>query len=258
MFALPLAALLVSARACPDAHDHSHEKRLQPGSTNAHAWPTHALEWGDLNILHTTDTHGWLQGHTKASDPEPNYSGDLGDLASFVTHMKAQALKRGVDLLLVDSGDLHDGNGLADAVPPGGVDAHESNKFFAQLPYDVLAPGNHELYIYANAKDMHDNFLPRFPGRYLSSNVNITLNGTSVPFGSRSAKFKTLFGRKVTALGVMYDFTEAAAGIDVQPVAQMVQEQWFKDAIKDEPSVFLLAGHMPLQKVILLAVPARR
>ena len=32
---------------------------------------------------------------------------------------------RGVDLLLVDSGDLHDGTGLSDGGPPGSVDAHE-------------------------------------------------------------------------------------------------------------------------------------
>ncbi|KZW02477.1 hypothetical protein EXIGLDRAFT_829355 [Exidia glandulosa HHB12029] len=248
--AAALAALLLSARACPDAHDHdhAHAKRIQPDSTNANAWPTRPLEWGDLNFLHTTDTHGWLLGHTKSSDPEPNASGDFGDFASFVIHLKAEALRRGADFLLLDSGDLHDGNGLSDVVLPGGVDGHESNKFFAQLPYDVLTPGNHELYIYENARDMWDNFLPQFHGRYLSSNVNLTVNGISKPFGSRFAKFRTLLGRKVTAFGVLYDFTESDAGIDIQPVAQMVQEQWFKDAIKEEPEFFLLVGHMPLQK----------
>ena len=30
-----------------------------------------------------------------------------------------------VDLLLVDSGDLHDGTGLSDGYPPGGIDAHD-------------------------------------------------------------------------------------------------------------------------------------
>lgn len=33
------------------------------------------------------------------------------------------------------------GTGISDGFPTGGVDAHESNKFFAQLPYDVLAIG---------------------------------------------------------------------------------------------------------------------
>lgn len=36
--------------------------------------------------------------------------------------MKDAADKKGVDLLVVDSGDLHDGNGLSDGYPVGGVD----------------------------------------------------------------------------------------------------------------------------------------
>lgn len=43
--------------------------------------------------------------------------------------MKSLAIKKGVDLLLVDSGDLHDGAGLSDGYPPGqGPDAHYSNQ----------------------------------------------------------------------------------------------------------------------------------
>ncbi|KAH9019997.1 hypothetical protein EDB84DRAFT_1441946 [Lactarius hengduanensis] len=111
--------------------------------------------------------------------------------------------KKDVDLLLVDFGDLHDELEF---------DRAQSNQLFSQLPYDVLAIGNHELYIYANALDMHQNFAPKFPGRYLSSNVNITILGpndspVSVPVGSCFAKFKTRKGRKVTSLGVLYDFT---------------------------------------------------
>lgn len=33
--------------------------------------------------------------------------------------------EKDVDLLLVDSGDLHDGTGLSDGFPAGGVDAQE-------------------------------------------------------------------------------------------------------------------------------------
>ncbi|KAH9019351.1 hypothetical protein EDB85DRAFT_1896772 [Lactarius pseudohatsudake] len=112
--------------------------------------------------------------------------------------------KKDVDLLLVNFGDLHDELGF---------DRAQSNQFFSQLPYDVLAIGNHELYIYANALDMHQDFAPKFPGRYLSSNVNITILGPNgspvgVPVGSRFAKFNTRKGRKVTSLGVLYNFTE--------------------------------------------------
>jgi hypothetical protein len=167
--------------------------------------------------------------------------------------MKQQALERDVDLLLVDSGDLHDGTGLTDGFPAGGVDAHDANQFIKKLPYDVMAIGNHELYIYANALDMHKNFAPSLNGRYLSSNVNITtLNEkgevVTVPVGSRFAKFKTRKGKKVTAFGVLYDFTGNDKNTTVQKVANFVKEAWFADAIKEEPDFFLLAGHMPVAR----------
>ncbi|KAJ6597105.1 Metallo-dependent phosphatase-like protein [Mycena vulgaris] len=251
---LPTLALAGIAAACGDdhthaardGHDHSHAKREVPSSPLTP--PSRPLTWGALNIVHTTDSHGWLLGHQKTSFPEPNYSGDFGDFASFVTHMKELAVKKDVDLLLVDSGDLHDGTGLSDGFPTGGVDAHASNQFFKELPYDVLAIGNHELYIYNNTLDMHQNFAPRFNGRYLSSNVNITVDGVSKPVGSRFAKFKTRKGRAVTALGVLYDFTGNDKNTTVQPVAAMVKEAWFAAAIKDEPDLFLLAGHMPVAR----------
>ncbi|KAJ7940412.1 Metallo-dependent phosphatase-like protein [Mycena leptocephala] len=253
-FLLTLAAFAGAALACGDdhahvardGHDHSHAKREFPSTKLTP--PSRPLQWGSLNILHTTDSHGWLLGHQKTSFPEPNYSADFGDFASFVAHMKELALTKDVDLLLVDSGDLHDGTGLSDGFPTGGVDAQQSNEFFKQLPYDVLAIGNHELYIYNNTLDMHNNFAPRFNGRYLSSNVNITINGVSKPVGSRFAKFKTRKGRAVTALGVLYDFTGNDKNTTVQKVEDMVKEAWFADAIKDEPDVFLLAGHMPVAR----------
>ncbi|KAF8504194.1 Metallo-dependent phosphatase-like protein [Hysterangium stoloniferum] len=264
---LALLAVGLTAYACSDHDGHSHEARSvnsehQPKPpTISIATPGKPLVWGDINIIHTTDSHGWLLGHQKTSPPEPNYSGDFGDFATFVKYMKAEAkayhfssqLYSRVDLLLVDSGDLHDGTGLSDGFPSGGVDAHDSNAIFALLPYDLLAIGNHELYIYANALDVHQNFAPKWNGRYLSSNVNITVSDRSgkpisIPVGERFAKFKTEHGRKVTALGVLFDFTGNDRNTTVQPVADMVNEEWFKEAITEEPDFFLLAGHMPVQK----------
>ncbi|KAI0359543.1 hypothetical protein OH77DRAFT_1035258 [Trametes cingulata] len=254
---LALALAAGAARACPGEehdHGHAHAEHSRRAFPQTHLTPpTRPLEWGDLNIIHTTDSHGWLLGHQKASFPEPNYSGDFGDFASFVAHMKQIAEEKDVDLLLVDSGDLHDGTGLSDGFPPGGVDAHESNKFILDLPYDVMAIGNHELYIYANTLDMYKNFAPQLKGRYLSSNVNITVlnehgEAVSVPVGSRFAKFKTRKGRKVTSLGVLYDFTGNDVNTTVQKVQDMVKESWFKEAIKEEPDFFLLVGHMPVRR----------
>ena len=93
---------------------------------------------------------------------------------------------------------------------PGGIDhLSQTNKFMFDLPYDVMAIGkyavtlfsslskitnmlsSHELYIYAITQDMHQNFAPKLNGRYLSSNVNLTVldqfgRNVSVPVGSAS------------------------------------------------------------------------
>ncbi|KAH9485631.1 hypothetical protein JR316_0002541 [Psilocybe cubensis] len=287
-YTLALLQLLRSfpvVSACPDHDSNDHEHALNHGHSHTHAAarraepsillapPTRPLEWGDINFIHTTDSHGWLLGHQKASFPEPNYSGDFGDFASFVAHMKELALERDVDLLLIDSGDLHDGTGLTDGFPPGGIDAHDANQFIKKLPYDVMAIGNHELYLYPNALDMyvhsdtqqtlkilidiavyrHQNFAPSLKGRYLTSNVNITLLNdagqvVSVPIGERFVKFKTRKGRKVTSLGVLFDFTSNDRNTTVQKVVDMVQESWFHEAIQEEPDFFLLVGHMPVSR----------
>jgi 2',3'-cyclic-nucleotide 2'-phosphodiesterase (5'-nucleotidase family) len=76
---LSLAALAAAAfhitAACPDgehAHDGAHvHKRAFPQAPLTP--PSHPLEWGDINIIHTTESHGWLLGHQKTSFPEPNY-----------------------------------------------------------------------------------------------------------------------------------------------------------------------------------------
>lgn len=75
-------------------------RRMQPDAQNATTMPKGPLEWGQINFLHTTDTHGWLEGHIK----EQNYGADWGDYVSFTKHMKQKARKLGVDLLLVDTG----------------------------------------------------------------------------------------------------------------------------------------------------------
>lgn len=259
---IPVISLLWSACLVLACNGGLH-KRSQPSATQPRGVPARQLEWGDLNILHTTDTHGWLLGHLKSEQPEPNYSGDLGDFHSFVLRMKKRASQKGVDLLVVDSGDLHDGNGLSDAEPfvhPGTPRGTTSSKIFTRVPYDILAIGNHELYDIEIAQNMHDNFAPYWKGSYLSSNVNITTSGTSVPIGSRYRKFKTEHGRKVTAFGIIFHFTGNANGTIVQPPAKMALEPWFKEAIRDKPDVFLLAGHMGVHdsdwKVVLDSIRA--
>ena len=52
--------------------------------------------------------------------------------------MQHTAGNLGVDLLLVDTGDLHDGNGDSDAESP---DGSLTNPIFENVDYDVLTIG---------------------------------------------------------------------------------------------------------------------
>ncbi|KAL9712114.1 hypothetical protein Ac2012v2_005191 [Leucoagaricus gongylophorus] len=84
IFSLVGLALPALVQGCGcDGHGSPPKIQLTP--------PTRPLVWGDINIIHTTDSHGWLLGHQKTSFPEPNYSADLGDFTSFVSHMKEMA-----------------------------------------------------------------------------------------------------------------------------------------------------------------------
>lgn len=77
-----------------------HVRRSQPGASDATLSPRGPLEWGEINFLQTTDTHGWLAGHLK----DRNYGADWGDFVSFTKKMRQKASELGVDLLLVDTG----------------------------------------------------------------------------------------------------------------------------------------------------------
>lgn len=98
---------------------------------------------------------------------------------------------------------------------------------------------------------MYTNFVPHLAGRYLTSNVNITIfnsdgEAESVPVGDRYAKFTTRKGRRITSLGVIFNFTGNDVNTTVQSVGHMIKEQWFAEAISEEPDAFVLIGHMPV------------
>jgi 2',3'-cyclic-nucleotide 2'-phosphodiesterase (5'-nucleotidase family) len=111
--------------------------------------------------------------------------------------MREQAHYRRKDLLVVDSGDLHDGNGLADATPLSG---QVSNPIFQMINYDALAIGNHELYLPEIAEDTYRNFAPKWGKKYLTSNTFIkdSRTGKTVPIGKFYNKFRMKFGSKCT------------------------------------------------------------
>ncbi|KAI2623384.1 Metallo-dependent phosphatase-like protein [Hypoxylon sp. NC1633] len=219
-----------------------HVKRMQPGAINATYGPTKALDWGQLNFLHTTDTHGWLEGHLK----EGNYGADWGDFVTFSTRFQHQAGNMGVDLLLVDTGDLHDGAGLSDATTP---DGEISLKIFDQVQYDLLTIGNHELYLADVAYQALDVISTYWGDKYLTSNVQI-LNRQTAEWqfiGKTHRYFTTEHGLRIMAFGVLFDFTGNTNVSKVIPAKTMVTQQWFTDALHSpEPvDIFVVLGHNP-------------
>jgi 2',3'-cyclic-nucleotide 2'-phosphodiesterase (5'-nucleotidase family) len=194
--------------------------------------------------MHTTDTHGWLEGHIK----EQNYGADWGDYVSFTKHMKQKARNLGVDLLLVDTGDLHDGAGLSDATSPNG---NISNVIFENVDYDLLTIGNHELYVTEIAYETFNNFSKVYGDKYLTSNVQI-MNPATGQFeyiGARYRYFTTEQGLRIMAFGVLFDFTGNSNVSKVIKAADMVKQPWFQQAVNyTEPiDLFVITGHNPVR-----------
>jgi 2',3'-cyclic-nucleotide 2'-phosphodiesterase (5'-nucleotidase family) len=254
---ITLAAVLRPALPCDD-HDwtspilggyvdhglmkkHDLAKRIQPTAQSTPAQQIKDIHWGQINFLHTTDTHGWLAGHLL----DDNYSADYGDFADFMSKMKAKADVYGVDLLLVDSGDLHDGTGFGDATKPNGK---LTLPVFEKLPYDLLSIGNHELYTTEIANDTYHNFAPRWGGRYVTSNVDFNLTGKPVPFSNRYAYWKSKQGIRVMAFAFIFNFTGNSNATVVTPVGEAVKQSWFQQQVKrTDIDMFVVAGHITLR-----------
>lgn len=47
----------------------------QPGAVKPVSAPMRNLTWGQINFLHTTDTHGWIGGHLLEYVPSPFITG---------------------------------------------------------------------------------------------------------------------------------------------------------------------------------------
>lgn len=202
---------------------------------------------GQLNFMHTTDTHGWLGSHLLQSD----YDADWGDFVTFVSKFKSNRLDETQDFILIDTGDKHDGNGLSDATVPNGI---ETTKIFNQQDYDLLTLGNHELYTEENSilEYYSTAISDKFKNKYVSSNVEfIKEDGERVPFGNKFLYFTTKNSNiRVLVFSFMFDFRRYNSRANVVPVLTEVSKRWFQDATKtyDEHNVDIIVvfGHMPV------------
>nr|KMM68827.1 vacuolar protein [Coccidioides posadasii RMSCC 3488] len=216
----------------------------QPNAPDPIPAPLRDLTWGQLNFLHTTDTHGWLAGHLN----EAQYGADWGDYVSFAAHMRKKAEAAGTDLLLIDTGDRIEGNGLYDASDPKG---RYTADIFKSQDIDVLCSGNHELYKRQSSEDEYFITVPNFKGHYISSNIDIIdpRTGDIVPLAPRFKKFTTqIQGIRIVAFGFLFNFKDNFKNTVVQPVEETVKQEWFHEAIQDkEVDLFLVIGHVPVQ-----------
>ncbi|KAI0967893.1 ser/Thr protein phosphatase family [Xylaria arbuscula] len=215
----------------------------QPGAPAPVAAPMRELDWGQINFLHTTDIHGWLGGHLQ----EPQYSADWGDYVSFTEHMRRKADEKGVDLLVIDTGDRIEGNGLYDSSTPKG---NYSYDIFGQQNVDILCTGNHELYQEDSVAREHSITVPHFKKSYIASNLDYIEpeTGNQIPQAQRYIKFKTKNqGYNVVAFGFLFDFNRNANNSVVIPVAETIKQEWFQNAIREKPDLFVVIGHVGLR-----------
>ena len=153
-----------------------------------------------------------------------------------------------MDLLIIDTGDKIEGNGLYDASDPKGKYTLD---IFAEQKIDVICSGNHELYKNHSSRNEYDVTVPNFRDSYLASNIDIIdpESGEQRPLAQRYKKFTTKNqGIRVLAYGFLYDFTGNSNNTVVQKVENTVKEKWFKETLRDrEVDLFLVAGHIGLR-----------
>lgn len=208
------------------------------------------IEWGDLNVVHTTDTHAWFNGHLL----EPQFGADWGDFVSFGEYVRAIAQAENKDVIFVDTGDRHDGNGLSDASNPQGKFSQE---VFLMADYDFVTVGNHELYRGVFSLDEYHEIKAAYGPRYVVSNVELFHHNEWVPMGSKFFVFTTPNqGRRLLVLGFLFDFDRNDKTISrVTRVQDEVKKPWFSEMLKNvlpEVDAVVLLCHIPLRHAVEL------
>jgi len=113
--------------------------------------------------------------------------------------MREKADAIGVDLLLVDTGDRIEGNGLYDASDPKGKYTYD---IFREQDIDVITPGNHELYQLDAADREYEESVPNFKGKYLLV-VNLARKSSyNAQLAALEKDYETYKDKGVVVIGV--------------------------------------------------------
>lgn len=160
--------------------------------------------------------------------------------------MREKIESQGNDLLVIDTGDRVEGNGLYDSSNPPGVYLSD---ILRNQHIDVITSGNHELYKKSTSESEFLNTVPNFKGNYLASNIDIVHpeTGDLVPLALRYKKFTTTKqGIRIVAFGFLFNFNGNYNNTVVKRVQETIQEDWFQEAIREKDvDLFLVAGHVP-------------
>jgi 2',3'-cyclic-nucleotide 2'-phosphodiesterase (5'-nucleotidase family) len=142
-----------------------------------------------------------------------------------------------------------------------------SNEIFQNIDYDLLAIGNHELYVSEIAYEHFNKFAKYYGEKYVTSNVDIW-NPSTMSFqsiGSKYRYFKTpsgthalklarliltpnlMIGIRIMAFGVIFNFAGHSNASRITRASERVKEKWFMDAVNypDPIDLFLVIGHNP-------------
>ena len=162
--------------------------------------------------------------------------------------MQSRADKDGSDILLIDTGDRVEGNGLYDGSDPKGeyyFDVLEKQKI------DLICSGNHELYLANASNNEFYKTVPAFKENYVASNLDIynPETGKLEPLAPRFRKFATKNqGIRILAFGFLFDFTGNANNTVVTPVETTVKQDWFQQAIRDrDVDLIVVFGHVAIR-----------
>lgn len=199
------------------------------GETNAGQNPGSAATGGSFTILHMNDAHSRLLPHD-FDVPEVDDAAEMetvGGAAYFTT--KLLALKTAIpDSLVLDAGDISEGNPIGDLRGNGGmIDFYNlldsKLKALGGRGIDAVVVGNHDV----RSLEMLTNLKPASSGgqaRFPTISVNVCHEGTTTPYFTPYVTV-TVNNTKVGILGYTND-ESSYLGSDTEHVIDVVPCTW--------------------------------
>lgn len=175
-----------------------------------------------VHIVQVGDIHGWIYGHKDR--PE---LGDLATVYSYYQNVQANLSSDPLaDVLLVDAGDDCEGTGLSDLPDPK---CSEIYRQLFKMPFDSMVLGNHDLSSEEAMRSLHDDFLPRNPDKFITTNVYWKETGER--FGDM-LRFKRLKnGVGVLMFGFMYTGATTYPTAEVRSMEETVRSEEFRQKV---------------------------